>query len=187
MGRVADDVYPLHGSAGPIAVQCFTRRAAARSGLPAVFTRRAAGPVPEGPMKRSGIVEADIARDRGDRVLGTGEPLNRDITPQFVLQRLKCGLLGGEAPAQRAHRAVKTPRGVFDGRHIRQQDARYCLMRWLVSCSLKETKIQSSGARARNLRKFVLRWRMGMSRYAALKRISVCWQSKRTGPGNRYR
>lgn len=40
-------------------------------------------------MKRARIVEADVRADRCDRIRRIGQPLDRDIAPQFVLERLE--------------------------------------------------------------------------------------------------
>ena len=88
---------------------------------PPVSARRAPCPVPERAMERARIVEADVGADRRDRIGRIGQPLDRDVAPQFVLERLERRPFGGQVAAQRAHRAMQVLGRLVDHRQVGQR------------------------------------------------------------------
>ena len=79
-------------------------------------------------MERARIVEADVGADRRDRIGRIGQPLDRDVAPQFVLSAWNV-VPSAAVAAQRAHRAMQVlGRLTITGRSGNASD-RYCRTR----------------------------------------------------------
>lgn len=58
-------------------------------------------------MERARIVEANVGADRRDGVRCVGEPLDSNISPQFILEHLERRAFGGQVAAQGAYGAMQ--------------------------------------------------------------------------------